>query len=264
LNKLQEIIAHKREEIRPLIPLADKLRTAAIARNDFRSLEAALTADEHHLAVLAEVKRASPSAGTIKEDFDPVAIARAYERAGCAAISVLTDKKYFQGDLAYLTKIADAVKVPILRKDFIVHPAQIAEAVVAGADAILLIVAGLEQNELVDLLEEAHVLQLEVLVEVHDREELDRALETDARIIGVNNRNLKTMVVDLATTAALAEEVPDDIVFISESGIKTPKDAAFVSKTGADGILVGESLMRAAVIGAQMQALKSARIPKES
>jgi len=260
LNKLQEIIAHKRKEIAPIVPLADKLRAAALSRNEFRSLEAALTRDAEHLGIIAEVKRASPSAGLIAEgEFDPVAIAQTYQNAGAAAISCLTDEKYFQGKLSYLNAITQMIDIPVLRKDFIVHKAQIAEASVAGADAILLIVAGLEQDELIELLDEAQALQLEVLTEVHDRAELDRALETDARIIGINNRNLKTMEVDLATTEALAEEVPDDVILISESGIRGPEDAMRVSRTGADGILVGESLMRTDDVYSQMTALMAER-----
>ena len=260
LNKLDEIMAYKREEIQPLIPLADKLRAAALTRNEFRSLEAALTRDEERLGVLAEVKRASPSAGTIKEEnFDPVAIAKAYQSAGASAISVLTDEKYFRGHLSYMSNVAKEVDVPVLRKDFVVHKAQIAEAVVAGADAILLIVAGLTQEDFVELLEEAFALQMEVLVEVHDREELERALETDARIIGINNRNLKTMEVDIATSEELSEDVPEDVVLISESGIKTTDDAARVAAVGSDAILVGESLMRSEDIAAQMEALMCPR-----
>lgn len=261
MNKLEEIIAHKREEIHPILPLADKLRSSALMRNGFRSLEAALTRDPESLAVIAEVKAASPSAGTIREDFDPVAVARAYEEAGAGALSVLTDEKYFRGKLSYLSRIAAGAGIPVLRKDFIIHEAQIAEAVVAGADAILLIVAALEQDRLVRLLEEAHTLQLEVLVEVHDREELDRALATEARIIGINNRNLKTMEVDLATTEELAAEVPEEVVLVSESGLRTAEDAARAGAAGADGILVGESLMRADDVAARMKSLMTPRHP---
>jgi indole-3-glycerol phosphate synthase len=253
MNKLQEIIAHKRTEVEKLLPKQELLRLAALERNDFRSMEATLCAGENYLGVIAEVKKASPSVGVITEDFDPVAQAIAYDLAGASAISVLTDEKYFQGHLSYLTKIRAAVQCPVLRKDFIIHEVQIYEAVVAGADAILLIVAALPQEELVRLLDIAHKLQLDVLVEVHDQEELDRALATDARIIGINNRNLKSFVVDLATTEALCEEVPEDIILVSESGIKTIEDARKVWESGANAILVGESLMRAADPGALLR-----------
>ncbi|MBX7208784.1 MAG: indole-3-glycerol phosphate synthase TrpC [Verrucomicrobiaceae bacterium] len=243
-DKLAEIIAHKRTEVEKILPLAEKYRAAAALRNDFRSLSAALTSDPARLGLIAEVKRASPSAGTISADFDYLTIARTYDKAGASAISVLTDEKYFQGRLEYLTFIRQEVSVPVLRKDFIVHEAQIYEAVVAGADAILLIVAALDQPTLVRLLDAAHTYQLEVLVEVHDLPELERALDTDARIIGVNNRNLKSFTVDLAATESLAEEVPDDVVLVSESGIKSVADAERLAAAGADALLIGETLMR--------------------
>jgi indole-3-glycerol phosphate synthase len=259
MNKLDEIIAHKRTEIEPLLPLTEKLRYAAAERNDFRSLFNALKREhpEDPLSVIAEVKKASPSAGTIAEDFDPVLIAKTYAAAGASAVSVLTDEKYFQGKLSYLSNIAQAVSIPVLRKDFIVHEAQIYEAVVAGADAILLIIAALDQEAYLDLFEKAQTFQLDVLVEVHDRDELDRALDSDAQIIGVNNRNLKTFEVDLQTTEDLSEEIPDDLVFVSESGIKTAGDARLVKSCGADAILVGESLMRADDVPAKLAELAS-------
>jgi len=200
--------------------------------------------DGTRLGLIAEVKKASPSVGIIQQDFDYLTIARAYDKAGVSGISVLTDEKYFQGRLEYLTSIRSEVSAPVLRKDFIIHEAQIFEAVVAGADAILLIVAALDQPTLVGLLDTAHALQMDVLMEVHNLAELERALDTDARIIGVNNRNLKTFIVDLATTEELAEEVPDDIILVSESGIKTVADAKRLADAGADAILVGETLMR--------------------
>lgn len=259
MNKLDEIIAHKHQEIRKILPLVDKYRAAAAARNDFRSLSASLTSDPGRLGLIAEVKRASPSAGTISADFDYLTIARTYDKAGASAISVLTDEKYFQGRLEYMTLIRQEVSVPVLRKDFIVHEAQILEAACAGADAILLIVAALDQETLARLLDTAHAFQLEVLVEVHDLPELERALDTDARIIGVNNRNLKTFTVDLATTEALAEEVPEDIVLVSESGIKTPADAARLAAAGADALLVGETLMRSGDLLADLPRLMCAK-----
>lgn len=261
MNKLDEIIAHKRTEVARILPLAEKLRAAALARNDFRSFSSALRSDDG-LAVIAEVKKASPSAGIISPDFDPVKVAQTYDRGGAAAISVLTDEKYFHGHLSYLPRIREVTSVPLLRKDFIVHEVQIYEASVAGADAILLIVAALTQEELVHLLQVAATCQLDVLVEVHDRPELDRALETDATIIGVNNRNLKSFTVDLHTTEALAEDVPGDIILVSESGIKTPAEARMVAEWGANAILAGESLMRAPDPAAAIQSfILAARAP---
>jgi indole-3-glycerol phosphate synthase len=256
MNKLDEIIAHKRTEVEKLLPRLEKLRAAATLRDDFRSLADALRADPTRLGMIAEVKRASPSAGTIARDFDPLTIARTYEKAGASALSVLTDEKYFQGHLNYLTLIREQVDIPCLRKDFIIHEAQIYEAVVAGADAILLIVAALDQASLVHLLEVAHTFQLDVLVEVHDLPELERALDTDARIIGVNNRNLKSFTVDLGTTEALAEEVPDDIILVAESGIKTVGDAERLALCGADALLVGETLMRSSNVLHDLPALR--------
>lgn len=255
-NILDEILAEKEREVEALLPRLEKLQVAAQARDDFRSLYTALGGgfrnlekDEgfgaFDLAVIAEVKKASPSAGTIAYDFDPVTIASEYEMAGATAISVLTDEKFFQGHLSFLPKIREEVSLPLLRKDFIIHEVQIYEAVVAGADAILLIVAALEQEQLVRLLDTAHNCQLDVLVEVHDMEEMERALDTDANIIGVNNRNLRTFDVDLETTEQLSEEVGGDCVLVSESGILNGNDASKVKAWGADAILVGEALMRA-------------------
>ena len=259
MNKLDEIIAHKRTEVEKLLPRAEMLRAAAALRNDVRSFADALRADPTRLAMIAEVKRASPSAGTIAADFDPLTIARGYEKAGANALSILTDEKYFQGRLEYLSLIRSQVDIPCLRKDFIIHEAQIFEAAVAGADAILLIVAALDQPTLEHLLEVAHTYQLDALVEVHNLPELERALATDARIIGVNNRNLKTFTVDLATTEALAEEVPDDILLVAESGIKTPADAERLAEAGADALLVGETLMRSTNILVDLPALRAAK-----
>jgi indole-3-glycerol phosphate synthase len=263
MDKLREIIEHKKVEIQRILPLADKLRFAAAERNEYRSLEAALDVGPNRLGLIAEVKKASPSVGVIAENFDPVEQALAYARAGASAISVLTDEKYFQGRLDYLVHIRQMVDIPLLRKDFIIDPVQIYEAAVVGADAILLIVAALAQDDLKRLLEVAHNCQLEVLMEVHDLAELDRALETDARIIGVNNRNLKTFEVDLATTEALSEEVPDDHILVSESGIKTPDDARRVHRSGADAILVGEALMRSADVAVAVRDLMDAPMPAE-
>jgi indole-3-glycerol phosphate synthase len=191
-------------------------------------------------------------------------IARGYEKAGANALSVLTDEKYFQGRLEYLSLIREQVDIPCLRKDFIIHEAQIFEAVVAGADAILLIVAALDQPTLEHLLEVAHTFQLDALVEVHDLPELERALAIDARIIGVNNRNLKHFTVDLGTTEKLAEEVPDDVVLVAESGIKTVADAQRLAEAGADALLVGETLMRSPNIMVDLPALRVPVAPRDA
>ncbi len=253
-DKLREILQHKETEVERLLPRAESLMYAAAERNDFRSFRAALET-EGELSVIAEVKKASPSAGVIAADFDPIVIARDYEAAGASALSVLTDEKFFQGNLSFLPQIRDAVSLPLLRKDFIIHEAQIYESVVAGADAILLIVAALEQDRLVALLDKAHAYQLDVLMEVHDMKELERALSTEAAIIGINNRNLKTFEVSLETTGKLSEEVTPGLVLVSESGIHTGDDAAKVRSWGADAILVGEALMRCPDKKAKMEEL---------
>jgi len=245
MDRLQQILEVKRAEIARMMHRAEHLRAGALQRNDFRSFEQAINRGPEALGLIAEVKKASPSAGVIAESFDPVQIALAYESAGANAISVLTDEQFFQGHLSYMTRVRAAVGVPVLRKDFILHEVQIHEAACAGADAILLIVAALEQAALEHLLAVATDFQLDVLVEVHTLAELDRALATDARIIGINNRNLATFQVDLKTTEELSEEVPEDIVLVSESGIKTAEDTRRVLESGCNAILVGETLMRA-------------------
>jgi indole-3-glycerol phosphate synthase len=255
VNRLQKILETKKSEIARILPRMEHLRAAALQRNDFRPFTAALDHGPEALGLIAEVKKASPSAGVIATDFDPVAIALQYEAAGAHAISVLTDEPYFQGHLIYLTKVRSAVGLPCLRKDFILHDVQIYEAAVAGADAILLIVAALEQAQLEALQKTADLCQLDVLVEVHSREELERAIDLGAKLIGINNRNLATFEVDLATTEELSEEVPEGVILVSESGLKTQADTRRVHTAGCQAILVGESLMRTGDIAAQVKKL---------
>jgi len=249
-------LEQKEKEVARLLPRLEHLRAAALLRNDYRGFAAALDRGPEALGLIAEVKKASPSAGAIVEAFDPVAIAQAYEAAGAHAISVLTDEKFFQGSLAYMTQVRQAVSLPVLRKDFVVHEAQIYEAAVAGADAVLLIVAALEQARLEAFYQTATTLGLDVLVEVHTREELDRALDCGATLIGINNRNLTTFKVDLKVTEELSAEVPEEgVLLVSESGLKTNADARRVFEAGANAILVGESLMRTGDVAAQTAAL---------
>jgi indole-3-glycerol phosphate synthase len=244
MDKLAEINASKDAEVKRLEPHAAELRRQALLRNDFRPFRAGL---QRHgeIAVIAEVKKASPSAGVIAADFNPLSQAREYARGGAHALSILTDEKYFQGHLTYLRQVREQVELPLLRKDFIVHELQVYESVVAGADAILLIVAALDDNKLRVLYDLAKTCQLDILVEVHDLPEMERALDLGADIIGINNRNLKTFTVDLATTEELAEEIPSEAVAISESGIKTAEDVRRVRACGINAVLVGETLMRA-------------------
>ena len=258
-TRLKKILDVKETEVAKILPKADYLRAAALERNDFRGFAAALdqgrdeNGDPLSLALIAEVKKASPSAGVISPDFDAVATAEAYAAAGAHCISVLTDEQFFQGSLGYLAQIRRATRLPLLRKDFTIHEVQIWEASVAGADAILLIVAALDQPKLEHLYKEALACQLDVLVEVHTHEEMERAIDLGATLIGINNRNLHTFEVDLTATEQLSEEAPKDILLVSESGHKTRKDTQRVFDCGCNAILVGESLMRAGLPGIPQQ-----------
>jgi indole-3-glycerol phosphate synthase len=208
-------------------------------------------------AVIAEVKRRSPSKGLIREDFEPVAIARAYAEAGATCISVLTDADYFGGCLEDLERIRAAVDLPLLRKDFTIDPVQIDEARLRGADAILLIVAALGDADLRLLYDHARNLGLDALVEVHDESELDRARALGADLVGVNNRDLRTFEVDLGTTERLASRIEDaDVVLVAESGIADAADVDRLARAGAAGVLVGESLMREPDPGRALRALR--------
>jgi len=254
MNRLEEILEVKRQEIEQLRPRAAELDREARSRADFRDFRSALHRDDEVFAVIAEIKKASPSAGVIAKSFDPVEIAKNYERAGANAISVLTDSKFFQGSLEDLKNVRNAVSLPLLRKDFIWDRAQIAESAANGADAILLIVAALTQDQLVRLLKGAKEFRLHALVEVHRVDELQRALEAGAEIVGINNRDLTTFDVDLAVTEELCRDVPDEIVLVSESGIKTPQDVTRVKACGVDAVLVGEALMRGEISIEQLHA----------
>ena len=253
MNRLDEIISAKRREVKQLRSRATELDREARRRTDFRDFRSALQQSDDKLGVIAEIKKASPSAGVIASSFDPIEIAKDYEGSGANAISVLTDTKFFQGKLQDLADVRRAVSVPLLRKDFILDEIQIAESAANGADAILLIVAALEQGQLIDLLQSAARYRLDALVEVHTREELNRALAAGAKIVGINNRNLATFDVDLAVTEELCREVPDEIVLVSESGIKRPQDVARVKACGVDALLVGEALMRGEISIEQLQ-----------
>ena len=256
-DRLKKILDVKAQEVARLLPKMELLRAAAFDRDEFRGFARMLDRGPDQLGLIAEVKKASPSAGVIAADFDPVEIAKQYEAAGADCISVLTDEQFFQGHLSYLTRIRQATALPCLRKDFIIHEVQLYEASVAGADAVLLIVAALEQARLEHLYAVAETLQLEVLVEVHTEEELFRALDLGTRLLGINNRNLTTFEVDLATTEKLSEEVPESVLLVSESGLKTRADTQRVFDCGCNAILVGEALMRTGDIAAQVAEMLS-------
>jgi indole-3-glycerol phosphate synthase len=253
MNILDTIVEQKAREVAALpggkVSVAS-LKKALTKRGDHRGFNYALRHPRRgSIALIAEVKKASPSAGVIRADFDPVRIAQQYEAAGASCLSVLTDEKFFQGSLEYLKEIRAAVKLPLLRKDFIIDERQILEAIQWGADAILLIVAILSDAKLQRFHDLATEAGLAALVEVHDEEELDRALAIGARLIGVNNRDLKTFQVDLATTEKLAAKAmpgraEEDLLLVAESGIQKRADVERLGRAGARAIPVGESLMR--------------------
>ncbi|MCZ7645610.1 MAG: indole-3-glycerol phosphate synthase TrpC [Planctomycetota bacterium] len=253
---LAEIVAHKKEEVaaaRRSKPL-DELRREPGRRGDRRGFRDALLGPG--LRLIAEIKKASPSGGLLREDFDPRAIARVYKQSHASALSVLTDAKYFQGSLEYLAAVREAVDLPILRKDFTVDEYQIVEAARAGADAVLLIAACLDDARLKGFRELAEAEELDALVEVHDEAELERALKSGARILGINNRNLKTLETTLETTFALLGRLPAErngLIVVSESGIKSPGDTLRLSEAGVNAVLIGETFMRAPDIGAKVQ-----------
>jgi indole-3-glycerol phosphate synthase len=258
VSLLNEIMAHKRQEItehRTILPLQD-VRQMAEDRPPALDFVGALRSTPTHPALIAEVKRASPSRGVLRADLDPLPLAKIYSENGAAAISVLTDQKYFQGQLDDLQSIADRFEmIPLLRKDFICDPYQVYEARAAGAAAVLLIVAALSQNTLFELYTHIHQCGMDALIEVHSEEELERALALSPELVGINNRDLRDFSIDLATTVRLRALIPEEICVVAESGIHTRQDVAEVSAAGADAILVGEALVRAEDIGAQVRQL---------
>lgn len=258
MNILDEIIAAKHEEIKKYT------NTAPVEQQDFPQKSRLAERLRQGPGVIAEIKRASPSKGDIQVNVDVADQARIYERAGAAAISVLTDEAYFKGSIADLEGVARLVSVPVLCKDFIVGRIQIDRAKNAGATIILLIAAALEQAELEELFAYAQAEGLEVLVEIHDLKELETALGLGAELIGVNNRNLKTFEVSLERTAEIAQHFPDsgNSLLISESGIVSLSDAHFAFSKGASGILVGEALMRSEDAGAWISSLTSPGVKK--
>jgi indole-3-glycerol phosphate synthase len=258
-NVLDRILADKRGHVaaakreRPLATLIAEARQVAPPRGFCDRLAQASRGDGYGL--IAEIKKASPSKGLIRADFNPSALARAYRAGGASCLSVLTDVPYFQGADRYLSEARAAVDLPVLRKDFMIDPYQVVEARALGADCILLIMAALDDGQAAELEQAADEWQLDVLVEVHDRPELDRALQLKSRLIGLNNRNLKTLEVDLATTEHLAPEVPRDRLAIAESGLNSPADLARMARAGCRCFLVGESLMRQADVAQATAAL---------
>ncbi|HEY4555981.1 MAG TPA: indole-3-glycerol phosphate synthase TrpC [Lysobacter sp.] len=256
---LTRILTRKAEEVaqRSRVRSLADMRARALAQPPARGFLDAIRRKHAagEAAVIAEVKKASPSKGLIRADFDPAAIARSYEAGGAACLSVLTDVDFFQGSNLYLGAARQACTLPALRKDFTIDPYQVYEARVIGADAILLIVAALEDGPMIEMANLAHELGMDVLVEVHDIDELERALQTDCELIGVNNRNLRTFEVSLDTTLALKAAVPPDRTMVTESGIATREDVARMREAGVGTFLIGESFMRERDPGAALQRL---------
>jgi indole-3-glycerol phosphate synthase len=256
---LKKIIDRKWEEIRErsekvsLDALRERAATADAPRGFVKAIERHIA--EGRAAVIAEIKKASPSKGVIREEFDPEAIARSYEAGGATCLSVLTDEDFFQGSAEYLRQARAATSLPVIRKDFIIDPYQVYEARAMGADCILLIVAALDDKTLLALTQLAHELGMDVLVEVHDGEELARALNCPVKLMGINNRNLRTFEVSLETTLGLLERIPADRIVVTESAIHTPEDVKLMRDNDVHAFLVGEAFMRAEDPGSRLREL---------
>ena len=254
---LNKILATKHEEISKAsaVKSLKELHEEALAQPEPRDFVGNLVkkVDAGQAAVIAEIKKASPSKGVIRADFNPAEIARSYEKAGAACLSVLTDEQYFQGSAAYLKEARAACSLPVLRKDFMIDPYQVVEARTMGADCILLIVAALELKQMQFLEEVSHELGMAVLVEVHDEDELALALKLETPLVGINNRNLRTFDVTLQTTLSLLEKLPEDRFVITESGIFTREDVALMRSHQVNGFLVGEAFMRQPDPGAEFR-----------
>ncbi len=259
MNTLDRICADKQAHIsamkakKSLANLEDQIKQQTLPRGFKKKI--ADCSDKGKAALIAEVKKASPSKGIIREDFDPAKIAAIYESAGATCLSVLTDAPYFQGQDDYLVAVRNAVSLPVLRKDFMLDPYQIIESRALGADCVLLIMAALSDSQAAELNDLAVQLGMSVLVEVHDRDELERAIALHPGMIGVNNRNLGTLVVDINTAHTLANDIPGECIKIAESGINTNEELTQLRESGYHAFLVGESLMRQDDIGAAVQKL---------
>jgi indole-3-glycerol phosphate synthase len=256
---LKKILARKREEVaenawlRPVAALQKQAAAVPPARGFVNAIRTRIAAGK--AAVIAEIKKASPSKGLLRANFDPAEIAKSYERHGATCLSVLTDRDFFQGADVHLQQARAACALPVLRKDFTVDSYQVYEARALGADCILLIVAALDDTQLRELSDLAHALGMDVLVEVHDASELDHALTLDTPLIGINNRDLRTFEVQLETTLGLLGRIPKDRIVVTESGIHTPDDVACMHRHGVNAFLVGEAFMKAAEPGEKLSGL---------
>ncbi len=246
---LKKILARKVEEIteavaiESLVDLSKRAENALPVRGFIKSIENKIA--ENNAAVIAEIKKASPSKGVMRENFNPAEIAKSYEKGGAACLSILTDRDYFQGAPEFLIQARESTNLPVIRKDFIIDPYQVYEARAMNADCILLIVSALGDAMLNELLGLAHHLQMDVLMEVHDREEMQRAIDSGAKLIGVNNRNLRTFDVSLQTTIGMLDMLPDDRILVTESGIHAAGDVQLMRDNNVHSFLVGEAFMRA-------------------
>ncbi|MFA6548805.1 MAG: indole-3-glycerol phosphate synthase TrpC [Candidatus Margulisiibacteriota bacterium] len=256
---LDEIVFQKRREVEQLKERFTGIDPAALVEGLPCTRPFLKAFRKGRFSLIAEIKKASPSAGLIRPHFEPVTLAKTYEESGASAISVLTDEKYFQGKLDYLKAAKDSTTIPILRKDFIIDALQIYESRIAGADAVLLIARILDDLELAGMLELTESLGMQALVEIHNAEEAKRVLSTKAKVIGINNRDLDTLKIDLDNTSRLIKEFPSltERIIISESGIANRADASLLKRVGVNGILVGETLMKSANIPAMVQELLS-------
>jgi indole-3-glycerol phosphate synthase len=254
LDKIVDYKIKKIEEEKKITSI-DEILSKLDNCSQKRDFEKAM-ADKKELNIIAEVKKASPSKGIIKEAFDPIYIAKEYEKNNVSAVSVLTEDKFFQGNNEYLSEIKKITSVPILRKDFIIDSYQIYQSKLLGADAILLIAAILSKDKLTKFQNIAREIELDCLVEVHDETELDMVLNTETKIIGINNRDLKTFKTDIKTTEKLMKLIPKDKIIISESGINTRNDIKFLEDLGVNGVLIGESLMRSKYINEKLDELR--------
>ncbi len=256
MSILEEILKTKELELLDYTPDYIRfLEEKILSRGSVRDFSSALK--KEGINIIAEIKKASPSKGVIREDFDPVKIAKIYEENGASAISVLTDKKYFKGDVIFLEKVRKVTTIPILRKDFIIDKRQILEAYAYGADSFLLIVKALEKKKLKELLEYGREFGMEALVEIHSKEEAEMAIDVGSKIVGINNRNLETFKVDISLSKELApylKELGAEIV-VAESGISSPKEIKELKEKGVDAFLIGESLMREIDIGKKLREL---------
>lgn len=247
INTLEKIINVKNKEV---IDLKNKYKINELEKLalDFNTNSSfyknLIKKSKNNYGIIAEVKKASPSKGILRENFSPVEISKAYKEGGASCLSILTDQKFFKGDLKYINLIKDNVDLPILRKDFIIDPIQIFESKVNGADCILLIVACLEPKQMKTLYDLALSLKLDVLIEVHDLHELDLCLKLDPYLIGINNRNLKNMKTTIDTSIEIAQKVPNDILIVSESGINSREDLDYLSSNGINCFLIGETFMK--------------------